>query len=206
VLYETDPSVNEIPTGCAQPPSIFLPLRPANESQTPEVILEWIRAKTPEHDGRLYFRISDVCSRFDAPKMFYYVVNALYRQGMIEVERWRLERLGDSKWSQTELIYVITPLDLARPTAFECYAPKTPKPVFSTEERREIWQRFNGTCLYCDKPVGVEDMAVDHGLPRSRGGTSDESNLICACHPCNNAKRTQTTEEYLAFIVGAHRG
>jgi hypothetical protein len=200
VLYETDAKVKLQPTGCAQPLSIFLPVRPTNERQAPQVILEWIRAKSPEHDGRLYFRVSDVCSRFADAKMFYSVVSSLCRQGMIEVERWRLERLGKAKWGQMELIYVVTPIDLARPIAFECYAHKTPKPVFSIEERREVWRRFHGTCLYCDNPVDLEDMAVDHGLPRSRGGSNDLSNLVCACHPCNTAKRTQTTEEYLRFL------
>jgi hypothetical protein len=202
VLHETDAKVNEIPPGNAQRegvPRIFLPVRPTASDQTPEFVLEWIRAKAPDRDGRLYFRISEVSERFGMPKVFYHVVTAIFRQGMIEVERLRREWLNSSsRWCQTELVYVITPTDLARPIEFECYAPKrAPEYIFSKRERLEVWRRFSGFCYYCDEPVALDDMAIDHGLPRSRGGGHDHSNLVCSCHPCNSAKHTQTTEEYL---------
>lgn len=217
MLYETDREVNDQSPGNAQQreaPRVFLPVHPIFPNQMPDVILEWIRAKAPEHDGRLYFRISEVYRVFKAPKMFYHVVTALYRQGMAEVERWRLQRLGESKkesrltpsgkplqWYETELIYVLKPIDISHPIAFECYAPQiTPEQTFSKEERLAIWQRFNGACFYCDEPVALEDMSIDHGTPRSRGGGHDPDNLFCACRSCNNVKRAQTTEEYLRSL------
>lgn len=202
MLYETDAKVNQSPTGNAQPKGVsrvFLPLRPTTPRQMPGVVLEWIRAKAPERDGKLYFLISDVDEHFGDPKVFYHVVMALFRQGMIELERARREWLNrSSKWRQTELVYIITPTDLARPIEFDCYGlERAPERIFSKAERLAIWQRFLGVCYYCDEPVALEKMAIDHGLPRCRGGSHDPSNLICSCHPCNNDKHTLTAEEYL---------
>jgi 5-methylcytosine-specific restriction endonuclease McrA len=55
------------------------------------------------------------------------------------------------------------------------------------------WQRTSariiagdgGVCSYCG---GVAD-TTDHVIPRSRGGTDDDSNLVAACRPCNSRKK-----------------
>lgn len=48
-------------------------------------------------------------------------------------------------------------------------------------------------CYYCQVPVvDLRDsgiyMTVDHVIPKCRGGTNDESNLVTACERCNNMK------------------
>lgn len=48
------------------------------------------------------------------------------------------------------------------------------------------------TCVYC-KEAGDE---VDHIIPTSKGGATKVSNLVCACHECNQEKGDQTAEEY----------
>jgi 5-methylcytosine-specific restriction endonuclease McrA len=55
----------------------------------------------------------------------------------------------------------------------------------------EKWQR---RCAYCGATnVPLE---VEHLTPRSRGGSDRLSNLVLACHACNQRKGTQTAEEY----------
>ena len=54
----------------------------------------------------------------------------------------------------------------------------------STDRRTE--------CFYCGHPAD----ALDHVVPRSRGGTNHPSNLVPACHSCNSGKRARTIGEY----------
>ena len=53
------------------------------------------------------------------------------------------------------------------------------------------WQR---RCAYCQQPS--ERLEVEHLIPRSRGGSDRISNLVLACHACNQAKGDQTAEEF----------
>lgn len=60
-------------------------------------------------------------------------------------------------------------------------------------------------CYYCG--VGIEALlgdkkhpckaTLDHRVPISRGGRTEESNLVAACLACNLEKHTQTDEEFL---------
>ena len=49
-------------------------------------------------------------------------------------------------------------------------------------------------CAYCGSE---DDMTRDHVLPKSRGGSHDESNKVWACRSCNSAKGNRTPEEWL---------
>ena len=51
------------------------------------------------------------------------------------------------------------------------------------------------TCLYCGE-IMPDRLEVDHIVPRSRGGSNTPSNLVAACHDCNQEKGNQTAEEH----------
>lgn len=51
------------------------------------------------------------------------------------------------------------------------------------------------TCLYCGE-VMPNRLEVDHIVPRSRGGSNTPSNLVAACHDCNQEKGNMTAEEF----------
>ncbi len=61
--------------------------------------------------------------------------------------------------------------------------------------RHYILCRDNFTCVYCGKTEPI--MHVDHVFPKSRGGTDELSNLVCACGHCNTSKRDKTPEEWV---------
>jgi hypothetical protein len=52
--------------------------------------------------------------------------------------------------------------------------------------RLRILRRDRRTCGYC----GAVATTVDHRLPRSRGGTDDDANLVACCEPCQYADRS----------------
>ena len=62
--------------------------------------------------------------------------------------------------------------------------------------REAIFERDGRKCSYCG---ATEDLAVDHVVPLSRGGTNDPGNLTPACKPCNSSKRDKLVEEWLGY-------
>lgn len=47
------------------------------------------------------------------------------------------------------------------------------------------------------KELNKEDFYLDHILPRAQGGHNYRSNLLAACHSCNNKKSDKNAEEFL---------
>lgn len=50
--------------------------------------------------------------------------------------------------------------------------------------REGILNSWGCLCAYCGRPGDT----LDHVRPRSRGGRTDQSNLVCCCAACNRAK------------------
>ena len=47
--------------------------------------------------------------------------------------------------------------------------------------RRNIYARERNLCQYCGKKHPMSELSLDHVIPRSMGGTSTWSNVVCAC-------------------------
>ena len=58
----------------------------------------------------------------------------------------------------------------------------------SKSKRFRIFSRDKFTCRYCGRQADVIAMTIDHVHPVSKGGTSDDENLITACEDCNSGK------------------
>lgn len=64
------------------------------------------------------------------------------------------------------------------------------KPKFS---KKAVFIRDNFTCQYCGKTINKP--TLDHILPRCRGGVNSWTNVITACHTCNNKKSNKIPKE-----------
>lgn len=51
-----------------------------------------------------------------------------------------------------------------------------------------VARRDNNTCQICGKILFDREIEIDHIIPYSRGGTSDEANLRVTCLECNRKK------------------
>jgi len=69
---------------------------------------------------------------------------------------------------------------------------KRPKVKFN---RRNIYARDKNTCQYCGKRFSTKDLNLDHVLPRSLGGQSCWTNIVCSCIKCNTKKANRTPEQ-----------
>lgn len=71
-------------------------------------------------------------------------------------------------------------------------------PPITSEIRRHIYERDGGVCQKCGKavarlgntlsPFKPPPAAVDHILPRARGGQNEDTNLRLLCITCNAQK------------------
>jgi hypothetical protein len=55
-------------------------------------------------------------------------------------------------------------------------------------KRFGIFYRDGFRCVYCGGSPGRDNLEIDHLIPRSKGGSDDELNLVTACTKCNSGK------------------
>ena len=61
-------------------------------------------------------------------------------------------------------------------------------------------------CRYCSGFFNVVDIAADHEIPLSRGGSPGLDNIGFPCHPDNNRKGSLTPSEYLSLLEFLEKG
>lgn len=60
-------------------------------------------------------------------------------------------------------------------------------------------------CVWCGAEPWRRDLTVEHVLPRSRGGRTEDENLVVACRRCNRTRRSRPVVAYLREITGLGR-
>ncbi len=65
--------------------------------------------------------------------------------------------------------------------------------------RREVFRRDNYTCQYCGRKV--QNLTIDHILPRHLGGLHIWTNVVAACPGCNHHKGGRKLEESHMFLL-----
>jgi 5-methylcytosine-specific restriction endonuclease McrA len=61
--------------------------------------------------------------------------------------------------------------------------------------RRNIYKRDRYTCQYCGRQPAIEDLTIDHVIPRAQGGVSSWENCVLACFECNKHKADHTLDQ-----------
>ncbi len=64
-----------------------------------------------------------------------------------------------------------------------------------TFSRKNIYRRDRYTCQYCAAKPPLQDLSVDHVVPRSAGGRSSWTNCVLSCLKCNRRKSNRTLAE-----------
>jgi hypothetical protein len=64
------------------------------------------------------------------------------------------------------------------------------KPIYK-KQRERIFERDGNKCVYCGE---AGDLHLDHIIPVSKGGTSDDENLQVLCSSCNLKKGNSNTD------------
>lgn len=67
--------------------------------------------------------------------------------------------------------------------------------------RDELITRDGATCVWCGARPWVDDLTVEHLLPRSRGGRGRPENLVLACRTCNRRRRSRPVSGYARGLL-----
>lgn len=60
--------------------------------------------------------------------------------------------------------------------------------TFSDKEKREVYERQKGVCVWCKKQFEIEEMEADHITPWHEGGKTTAENCQMLCKNCNRTK------------------
>lgn len=75
-------------------------------------------------------------------------------------------------------------------------------------KRERIIRKYNHICQICRKRTNQERYKdypeLDHIVPRSAGGSNEESNLILLCNSCNNKKSDLFGMKLILKILDEH--
>lgn len=72
--------------------------------------------------------------------------------------------------------------------------------TLTVEEWLELLYSSNGRCHYCGQTFALEQMAIEHLIPLSRGGANAAYNVRPACGHCNSTKGSKTEAEYRSTL------
>lgn len=75
-----------------------------------------------------------------------------------------------------------------------------------TRKTREIvYAKYNGHCAYCGQSIKLENMQVDHFVPKrafNGGAEADHiENLMPSCRRCNHYKRAGSIEFFRRMLL-----
>lgn len=78
--------------------------------------------------------------------------------------------------------------------------------AISQKVRHIVYEKYNGRCAYCGRPIEYKDMQVDHFKPQRAWnkedfGTDEINNLMPACRMCNHYKRAHDLETFRRYIA-----
>ena len=61
--------------------------------------------------------------------------------------------------------------------------------------RFNVFARDKNKCQYCGRRFSRSELNLDHVIPRSQGGLSTWTNIVCSCLRCNRVKGGRRPEE-----------
>ncbi|MFB3893860.1 MAG: HNH endonuclease [Phycisphaerae bacterium] len=93
--------------------------------------------------------------------------------------------------------------DWVRCVRFELAVPRIVRLLFYDRlprqpvkfNRRNIFARDGNRCQYCGRKFPSPELSLDHIVPRSRGGDTSWTNIVCCCVDCNVRKGGRTPHE-----------
>lgn len=82
----------------------------------------------------------------------------------------------------------------------EAFHDMSERRKFTGYEKDAVYERFNGRCAICGRPVGRKHMVISKKIPLSKGGTNWIENLLLTCKGCSKMKADLFWNEFLQKI------
>lgn len=62
---------------------------------------------------------------------------------------------------------------------------------------RRLLAETGGCCIYCGRPLQSTEATIDHIVPLSRGGYTEDENLTACCYECNQNKEALFVKDFI---------
>jgi len=69
---------------------------------------------------------------------------------------------------------------------------------------RMLWERNNGRCHYCCRPLTDTPYHIDHIIPKAHSGPNHLDNLTLACRLCNIRKKHKSALMFSLQLLSLH--
>ncbi len=117
-------------------------------------------------------------------------------QSWCEVSEFKRQFECDSHdWVSTVNFYVAVPRIIR--LLFYDRLPRTEVKF----NRRNIFARDKNRCQYCGKKQPTSELSLDHVIPKTAGGKSVWTNIVCACTNCNVKKGGRTPHQASMTLI-----
>lgn len=67
--------------------------------------------------------------------------------------------------------------------------------------RENLFERDNHCCQYCGRKCAVNDLNLDHVIPRDRGGRTSWENIVTSCIACNARKANRLPHQANMHLI-----
>jgi 5-methylcytosine-specific restriction endonuclease McrA len=67
--------------------------------------------------------------------------------------------------------------------------------------RKNVYIRDNGCCMYCGKKVSLSDFTFDHVISQDDGGKTWWDNIVVSCFRCNGQKGNKKLNRYQRKLI-----
>lgn len=61
-------------------------------------------------------------------------------------------------------------------------------PKQKRNKKQKLSDLYGSQCWWCGEYLLIEDLTIEHLLPKSHGGSDSFENLRLSCFPCNNSR------------------
>ena len=78
---------------------------------------------------------------------------------------------------------------------------KTELPVYDKKLRLSLYKVYNGRCFYTGRNLSIEDIHIDHILPRSKGGKDCIENYVLCCSDINILKNDTVDDFFVERVT-----
>jgi 5-methylcytosine-specific restriction endonuclease McrA len=75
------------------------------------------------------------------------------------------------------------------------YADYPHRKIVLKYSRRNVFLRDSLRCQYCGHKFSIDELTIDHVIPKSKGGKNTYENVVSSCRVCNNKKKDKYLEE-----------
>jgi len=69
-----------------------------------------------------------------------------------------------------------------------------------TDMATMVLNSMGNSCKYCNEILVLDNMSLDHKIPKSRGGSCEMENLEIICKKCNTRKASLTHVEFKSLM------